>query len=84
MNLSTEILRYRPELDRFEARLDELNLTEPPKSFHLVNPKTGSRQEMKIQQIIYEGKVIKSWTYVGSSYTALILSSEGRGKINPY
>jgi hypothetical protein len=80
MTISTEILRYQPELDRFEARLDELDLTEPPKSFHLVNPKTGSRQEMKLQQILYEGKSIKSWTYVGSRYTALILSSRDEVK----
>ena len=80
MTISTEILRYRSELDRFEARLDELDLTEPPKSFKLVNPKTGSQQEMKLQQILYEGKSIKSWTYVGSRYTALILSSRDEVK----
>jgi len=80
MTISTEILRYQPGLDRFEARLDELSLTEPPKSFYLVNPKTGSQQEMKLQQILYEGKSIKSWTYVGSRYTALILSSRDEVK----
>ena len=75
MTISTEVLRYRPELDRFEAGLRELNLLEPPTSFCLLNPKTGSTQLMTIQQVIYKGMLETGWRYEGGEYSALIHAS---------
>ena len=72
MTISTEILKYRPDLEHFEALLEELNLLEPPTSFLLVNPKTGASQPMTRHTIIYEGNRQSSWRYVGGEYVALI------------
>ncbi len=72
MTISTELLRYRPETGLFEATLEELNLSEPPTSFLLVNPKTGASQPMTRHTIIYEGNRQSGWRYTGGEYVALI------------
>jgi hypothetical protein len=80
MTISTEILRYRPEKECFEATLLDLRLLEPPTSFLLVNPKTGAKQTMTCNLIIYEGNTIKGWKYTGGDYVALVHTSNDEVK----
>jgi len=73
--VSTDILKYNPQMERFECDISHLNWKEEegmPFNFILLNPNTGIKEELILVQACYEESILKAWRYESDRYKALI------------
>ena len=69
--VSTEVMKYNPQFDRFECNLSDLGWDPVPDTFLLFNPGSGIRETLSLHSTCSENQV-STWRYESSRYAAVI------------
>lgn len=69
--VSTEVMKYNPEWDRFECKLSDLGWDTVPDAFLLFNPGSGIKETLSLESIGVENQV-PTWRYESGRYAAVV------------
>lgn len=69
--VSTEVMKYNPERDRFECKLSDLGWDTVPDTFLLFNPSSGIKETLSLESMLVEDRV-STWRYESGRYAAVV------------
>jgi len=71
--VSTEVMKYNPQFDRFECNLSDLGWNPVPSTFLLFNPSSGIKETLTLRFSHYgDNQRLESWRYESQRYRAII------------
>lgn len=70
--VSTEVMKYNPQFDRFECNLSDLGWESMPDTFLLFNPDSRIQETLSIKSTRYAGSEVYTWRYESERYVAVI------------
>ena len=69
--VSTEVMKWNPQFDRFECNLSDLGWDPVPDTFLLFNPSSGIKETLSLESMLVEDRV-STWRYESGRYTAVV------------
>lgn len=70
--ISTEVMKWNPQFDRFECNLSDLGWESMPDTFLLFNPDSRIQEILSIKSTCYAGPEVSTWRYESDRYVAVI------------
>ena len=70
--ISTEVMKWNPQWDRFECNLSDLGWESVPDTFLLFNPDSRIQEILSIKSTCYTGPDVSTWRYESNRYVAVI------------